>query len=52
MRQRKRKWAQPYLDANEKYVSKAPSNIVESEKQNLEKEEIELKLLTEKINNL
>jgi tartrate dehydratase beta subunit/fumarate hydratase class I family protein len=22
MRQRKRKWAQPYLDANEKYVIK------------------------------
>ncbi|MCI9434563.1 MAG: valine--tRNA ligase [Bacilli bacterium] len=37
------------LLSNSNYVSKAPSNIVEAEKLSLEKEEIELKLLIEKL---
>lgn len=37
---------------NVNYVNKAPSNIVETEKLNLEKEEIELKLLVEKLDNI
>ncbi len=39
------------LLGNANYVNKAPSNIVETEKLNLEKEELELKLLIEKIKN-
>ena len=37
---------------NPNYVNKAPVNIVEAERKNLEKEEVELKLLLEKISNL
>lgn len=37
------------LLANENYVSKAPINIVENERKSLKKEEIELKLLLEKL---
>ena len=37
---------------NVNYVNKAPNNIVETEKLNLEKEELELKILIEKIKNL
>lgn len=37
---------------NVNYVNKAPSNIVEMERQNFEKEKIELKLLIEKIENM
>lgn len=40
------------LLGNSNYVNKAPSNIVETEKLNLEKEELELKLLIEKLNSL
>ena len=38
------------LLANENYVSKAPANIVENDRNNLQKEENELKLIEEKLN--
>ena len=37
------------LLANENYVSKAPSHIVEQERTNLEKEKAELQLIIEKL---
>ena len=40
------------LLSNSNYVAKAPANIVENERKSLEKEEIELKLLIEKLANL
>lgn len=40
------------LLGNNNYISKAPNNIVETEKLSLEKEEIELKLLIQKLDNL
>ena len=38
------------LLANENYVSKAPANIVENDRNNLQKEENVLKLIEEKFN--
>ena len=36
--------------SNENYTSKAPANIVETERQSLEKEEAQLKIILEKLN--